>query len=250
MPVAAAIAGAAVVGAGASIISGNKAAKATKQAAGQSVAEQQREYDQTRSDNEPFMQTGYGALGKLASMYGVTPQDASGHPIGGSPTAGTGYANDGGYSASPGYQFQLDQGIKAATRSAAARGVLQSGGTEKALARYATGLAASDYDQYANRLSQLAGVGQSSTNAVGAAGANMANSNSNAYMNAGNASASAYANTGAAVSNGAQNLAALYMYQKDGGFSPTASSYGTVRDLPATIGGPGSTLPPMSIPGL
>jgi len=224
MPPAVAIAGAAVVGAGASIIAGNKAAKATRNAAAQSVAEQQREYDQTRSDNQPYMQTGYGALGKLASMYGVTPTGANGSPI---TTGGVGYVNDGGYSASPGFKFQLDQGTQAAERSAAARGILQSGGTQKAIARYATGLAANDYDQYASRLAQLAGVGQSSVNAVSAAGQNAANNNSNSYMAAGNAQASSYANTGAAISNGAQNLASLYLYQQGGGFKPpTSTSYG------------------------
>lgn len=215
MPPAAAIAGAAVVGAGASIIAGNKAAKATKNAANQTVAEQQREYDQNRTDLAPYRETGTAALSKLASMYGVG-------------TGTTGYANDGGYTASPGYQFQLDQGVQAAERSAAARGILQSGGTQKAIARYATGLAANDYDQYASRLAQLAGVGQTATAQTVAAGQNAANNISNAYMTAGNAQASSYANTGASVANGANNLAALYLYQQGGGFSnpaPTASSY-------------------------
>ena len=81
MGVGAAIAGAAVVGAGSSIVTGNKAAKASKQAAEQSAAVEKYIYDQSREDNAPWRDVGIGALGKLATMYGIdagtvrTPED-------------------------------------------------------------------------------------------------------------------------------------------------------------------------------
>lgn len=61
---------------------------------------------------------------------------------------------------SPGYQFRQDEGIRAIDRSASARGQLMSGGTLRELQRYGQGLASSEFGNYANRLSALAGIGQ------------------------------------------------------------------------------------------
>ena len=63
---------------------------------------------------------------------------------------------------SPGYEFRLDEGTRAIDRSASARGQLMSGGTLRALQRYGQGLASSEFGNYANRLSTLAGIGQTS----------------------------------------------------------------------------------------
>lgn len=232
-----AIGAATVVSAGASMVSGNKAAKAQKNAAETSaavsrdqIAEERRQYDLTRSDYAPYREVGYGSLNKLAGMYGVTPMDASGKPITAGSAAGVGYQGDGGFTASPGYQFRLDEGIKAAERSAAARGSLASGGTMKAITRYAGGLASSEYDTYANRLAALAGVGQSATGSTAqagqaaTAGIGAANSNiANAATAAGNAQASSYANTGASIAGGANNLAQMYMM---GGFGGGSGGFG------------------------
>ena len=55
---------------------------------------------------------------------------------------------------SPGYQFQLQQGLQGIQNSAAAQGGLLSGGTLKALQKYGTGLAAQDYGNAYNRYVQ------------------------------------------------------------------------------------------------
>lgn len=224
--VAAAVGAAAVVGGATQMITGSKAAKAQKKGADHAVAEQRREYDQDRADLAPYRETGTAALGKLASMYGITPSGA----ITGTAGGGTGYVDDGGYSASPGYAFQLQQGTQAAERSAAARGQLASGGTMKAIARYTTGLAANDYDQYASRIAQLAGVGQQATNATVAAGQQTTNQIAQAQQNAGNARASSYANIGSAINGTINNLASAYLYSGAGGgfggSSGTAPTYG------------------------
>lgn len=215
MPIGLAIAGAAVVGAGASIISANKAAGAAEKAADQSVAEQRRQYDQTRADQAPYRDTGTLALDKLSSLYGV--QRAGGTYNATDANGVT--AAYGGFETSPGYEFRRDEGIKAVERGAAARGLLRSGAGVKATARYADGLASSEYENFANRLASLAGVGQTATQATSAAGANAANNISSAYMNAGNARASAYMQAGKAIGDGATDLASIYMYGKGGGFS-------------------------------
>ena len=157
MPPALAIAGAAVVGGAATAISGSKAAKAQKSAAATAAAasergtqlqieEQRRQYDQTRADYAPYRETGYKALDTLAGLYGV---------------GGTRIDPTAALEATPGYQFQRDQGLSAIDRANSARGALNSGGADKSRIRYASGLAASNYENFANRLAALAGVGQS-----------------------------------------------------------------------------------------
>jgi len=219
--VAAAIGTAAVVGGATTLVAGSKAAKAQKSAANQTVAEQQREYDQDRADLAPYRETGTAALSKLAQMYGVTT--GAGSASGGGVM---GYANDGGFSASPGYQWAVDQGTQAVERSAAARGLLSSGGTEKAIARYVTGAASQDYDNYASRLAQLAGVGQSATNSTVAAGQGTTNAITQAQQNAGNARASSYANTASGINGTVSNLASAYLYSKSPVFNGTGFGSG------------------------
>lgn len=223
MPPAVAIAGAAVVGAGATLLAGSKAANAQKSAANAQIGEQRREYDQDRADLAPYRETGTAALSKLAGMYGVG--------VAGTGTAsgpgGTGYANDGGFTASPGYRFSVDQGTQAAERAAAAGGRLASGGTYKAIGRYVTGAASTEYDKYAGRLAELAGVGQSATNNTVAAGQNTTNQIGQAQQQAGNARASSFANTGSAINGGINNLAAAYLYSRAPQYSGgAAGAYG------------------------
>jgi hypothetical protein len=65
--------------------------------------------------------------------------------------------------AMPGYQSQLDAGLQARERSAAAQGTVLSGGTQKALTRYGTDYANTNYqtlrnntlDAYRQRYSQF-----------------------------------------------------------------------------------------------
>lgn len=255
MGIAGAIAGvSAVVGAGASIISGNKAAGAAKYAADQSAEVQKYIYDTTRSDYAPYRTVGVNALGRLAALYGVSTEDKTAseplaasvgalgsglNGIGGTWAdilrrnggAGSVAANAtaqpakqavssepyGGFTASPSYQWRLDQGLKAIERRASANGARYSGATLKAMDRYAGGEASQEFDTYANRLAALAGVGQTATGSVAQAGQSYATGASNAYTNAGNARASAYTNTGNAINQGVQNLASAYLYNKGWG---------------------------------
>ena len=256
MGIAAAIAGAAVVGAGASIIAGNKAAKATTTAASQANATERYIYDQTRADYAPYRDVGYGALGKLADMYGVSRSTGAAPSTGPSSTLYSQFGLDGrgggdyynqpdavggapgtpgrtpgfdGFQASPGYQFRLSEGLKAIERSASSNGYLRGGATMKAIGRYADGTASAEYENFANRLASLAGVGQSATGSTAQAGANFANGFSQNTLNAGAARASAYANTGNAINQGVSNLASAYLYNK---------GYGRTN-IPAPTGKPG-----------
>ena len=213
--VAVAIVGGAVVGAGASMAAGSKAAKAQKYAADKSADVQQYMYDTSREDFAPWRDVGQSALYKLAGMYGVGTGSATGAGTSGAAGAGAASAPYGGFEASPGYQWRLDQGVQAAERSASSRGLLGSGAAVKAVQRYGEGLASSEYENYANRLSSLAGVGQSATQSTAAAGQNAANGMSQAYTQSGNATASSYLNAGNAVNSGVNNVLSAYLM---GGF--------------------------------
>ena len=210
--VAVAIGGAALVGGAASVSSGNKAAKAQKEAADQSVAKQRRQYDQSRADLEPFRTTGYSALNKLSSLYGVNPNPQTGPVV-----------PYGGFEATPGYQFRRDEGLKAIERSASARGLLASGGALKAQQRFGDNIASAEFENYANRLANLAGVGQNATSTGIEVGQNTANNISNAFTNAGNARASSYINTGNAITGTLNNLASVYAFGQGGGFGGNQS---------------------------
>lgn len=223
--VAVAIGGAAIVGAGASIAGGNKAASAQEKAANQSIAEQQREYNQDREDLAPWRNTGQAALSTLASVYGL---GTNGQP------ATSGAAPD--YSKfyeSPDYQFRLSQGQQAIDRSNSARGLLGSGANQKAQIGFAENTAAGGFNDWWNKLSGLAGTGQSATNTTVAAGQNTANNISSAYTGVGNARASSYANTASAVNGGINNVLSAYLYNRAGGFSPTSYSTANMTESPA-----------------
>lgn len=75
---AAVIGGVAAVGGAAMQANASKnAANAQGRAADASIAEQRRQFDLIRSDNAPYQQVGTGALGQLATLYGIkqTPAD-------------------------------------------------------------------------------------------------------------------------------------------------------------------------------
>ena len=75
---------------------------------------------------------------------------------------------------SPGYEFRLGEGVRAIDRSASARGVLLSPSQGRELQRYGQGVAASEFNTYADRLASLAGIGQSATQYSGALGSEAA----------------------------------------------------------------------------
>jgi hypothetical protein len=130
----AAIAGSAIVGAGASLFgssqaskSADKAAKQQKKAAKIAAAQQKEALERQIGLQEPFRQVGVNALAQYPKAAEYTP---FGMPQ---------------FQADPGYNFRLAEGMKALERSAAARGLLQSGGTLKGIQQYGQNLASDEY---------------------------------------------------------------------------------------------------------
>jgi len=178
---------------------GSKAAKAQKNAANQQIAEQRRQYDQTRTDYAPWRAAGESALSRLNNEM-----------TGGATSA---------FTETPGYDFRLSEGVKAAERSAAARGRLGSGATMKAVQRYGEGLASNEYGNWWNRNAGLAGVGQAATDATANYGQQATNNITGALGAAGNARASSYANTGSAINSGINNVLSAYLAHQGGLFN-------------------------------
>lgn len=76
------------------------------------------------------------------------------------------------YQDSTGYQFRLDQGMDAIEGSRAARGILNSGATSKALMEHGQNFASAEYNNYLDRLSQQQNTGLQSAYQVASSGAN------------------------------------------------------------------------------
>ena len=207
MPVAAAIAGAAVLGAGASVYTASKAAKAQKNAAIAAGQQQERMFDRQVELQEPFRQGGMTAQTELMRLLGLGG-DASSEGYG---SAAQPFGMD-QFQADPGYAFRQAEAMKALERSASARGNLLSGSTLKGVQRFGQDLASQEYQNAFNRyqversaklnpLQSLMGSGQSAANVMtGAAGQMGQNQASNIY-NAGQARASGYVGSSNALAN-------------------------------------------------
>lgn len=109
-------------------------------------------YQQNRSDLAPFREAGTAALGGLAGLAGqpftAAPFDASGLAF--TPPSGQQVLND-----DPGYNWRIQQGMKALEGGAAARGGLLSGGTVQAAQRFGQDLASQEYgNAYGRALGQ------------------------------------------------------------------------------------------------
>lgn len=156
----------------------------------------------------PLVNTSLGAKGSLMTPFGeqfVAPTNVT-------------EQND------PGYQFRMNQGMKALQNSAAAKGTLLNGGTGKDITDYAQNDASNEYanvygrtfNEFANRyniynqdqtskynrLASLAGVGQQTANQLATLGQNNANNASQILLQSGNAQASGLNNAAAARASG------------------------------------------------
>jgi hypothetical protein len=133
-------------------------------------------YNQSRADLAPWRETGMGALASLRNA--MTPGNQ------------TNALND-----DPGYRFRVDQGQQGVNGTAAMRSGMFTPRTNAAVSEYGRNYATAEYPLMTNRLSAMAGLGQTSANTLtdlafgrnGAAGRLAANE-----IGAGNARASGY----------------------------------------------------------
>ena len=98
--------------------------------------------------------------------------------------------------ASPDYQFRMNESQRALTARNAALGIQDSGAAQRAAIQYAGNLASGEFNNYANRLSALAGVGQTAAQNTAQLGQNYANAVGNIGMNNAQSLASSYQQQG------------------------------------------------------
>jgi len=226
-----AVIGSAVIGGISTAYSASKAADAQTAAAGKASDTALSMYNTTRGDLSPYRQIGQTASDQLTSRIGeltspITMDQAT-------------------LEKTPGYQFNLTQGLKGVTNSAAARGLGTSGAALKGAATFATGLADSTYQQQFanaqtnqanayNRLKALVDTGENASAQTGTAGTAAANTAAGAQIGAGNAQAAAANATGSAISNTANGI---------GGYLAYKGLYGGGSSGPITYGGPNGPTP-------
>jgi hypothetical protein len=139
-----------------SLFGGNTAEQADKKAAGQALTGYN--YLTGPQGTGDYVASGKAANSAESELLGTAPMTDQ---------TRTGFSN---YLNSTGYQFQLGQGTAAITGSAAARGILNSGATAKALTKYGQGLAGSSFNNYLDQLSGQAGRGLTAQGQIGQAG--------------------------------------------------------------------------------
>lgn len=192
------VAGAVVVGSVIAADSSNKAVKAQKAGTDAGISEQQRQFDLAYADQAPYREAGVDALGKLRSELDRQPTAEE-------------------VMAQPGYQFGQRQGQLGLDRRIAAMGGRVSGRALKAASQFNTDYATTGYSaEYQrrqdrlNRLASLAGLGQTSTQASAAAGANSSNAISNMLTSQGNATAAGQIARGNIWGNATNQLGAVF----------------------------------------
>lgn len=198
------------------------AAAAQTQAANSQLAQDQLQRNQNIQNATPYLNDGTLALNALQTGLGLNP--------GGN---GTGSLNApftaAQYQASPGYDYQMQQGIQAAHNGASAAGGI-GGNQLMALNAQGQGLADSNYQQayknyVANQLQNYnmlngqVNTGLSATNAL--AGVNTTNTSqvNSALAGLGNASSAAATGTANAASAGVNSLA-QFLASSSSSFSP------------------------------
>jgi len=200
MPVGAAIGISGVVGAGANLLGSSQQANAATNAANL----QKQQYEQTRTDLMPYNQAGQNATNMLTAQL---PQLTA--PIS---------MDEATLRTTPGYQFNLNQGLKSVQNGAAARGLGSSGAAFKGAANYATGLADSTYqNQFANavtnqtnaynRLLGVAGLGANAAAQSGQIGVQGAANAGNSLIGAGTAQAAGLTGAANSLTNAANSYA-------------------------------------------
>ena len=196
MGAAAAVAG---IGAATSLAGGLMQSGAISGAAGKANAAQAAALAQARADLEPWRTTGQNALAVTGNLAGAN-----------GPEAATTAMQD--FYTSPGYQFRLDEGMRAVDAGAAARGMLRSGATLKAEQVFAQGQAAQEFDNYYNRLYNLSQQGLKAASGSAEAELNTGQGIAQTDLSAGGAQASIYGNMAKGLGDAASSYYGNSLY--------------------------------------
>lgn len=197
------------------IIGGNKAAKASKKATAaqvaaqeKAIAEQRRQYDQSREDFSPYRESGTAALQQMNDLLGVVTANpmgldqwnASGEaPVGdgaGNITSSRQQTALDALRNSPFYQSLYRTGEEATLQNASATGGIRGGNTQRGLADFGADTFAATIQNQLQNLSGLSNMGLGATNSITNVGQNTANNVSQSLTAQGDARASGYLTRG------------------------------------------------------
>lgn len=192
-----AVAAAAGVGVVGSVLQGNAAEKAADSA----IATQRASAAQARADLAPWTAAGANALAPQQALLGLQGPEAAAGAM----------AN---FTASPGYQYALDQGVRAVQGSAAAGGMLHSGATLKAIQDRGMQLASQDFGTYYNRLAALANTGQASAAGQAASATQAGAGIAQTQMAEGQAVGNMYAGVASSIGGGVNTYLNNSMYDR------------------------------------
>ena len=166
---AAAVVGSAVIGAGSTALASSAASKASAKATAaqsasqeQALAEQRRQYDETRTLLQPYVSAGSPALAQQMAALGLSGPEAQ-------------QAYVAGQEQSPLFQAMVRQGEEALLQNASATGGLRGGNVQGALAQFRPQLLNQFLEQQYGRLGGMTTLGQQSAAGVGSAGMASAN---------------------------------------------------------------------------
>jgi hypothetical protein len=148
---------------------------------------QNQQFQTTQANLAPYMNVGTQALPQYLNLLGLGSQG----------TAGIQSA----LSNMPGYQFSLQQGLKAAANSAAGSGLNLSGAQQKGLSNFATGLAQNNYNTYLSNLQSAVGTGANAAAGLSSAGMTTAQNVGNLATSGASATAAGQVAAGNAQSN-------------------------------------------------
>lgn len=215
-----------------SSITGGKGAKKAANIAAQSAAQDralaQNIYQQNVGMAQPTVDRGNAAGAQINALLG----------LGGN--AGTAQDALAAWRGSTGYQTGLQTGLDAVNTGYAARGALESGAAQKALARYGTDYSNQNFGQYVGILSNQQGAGQNALASVTGSGANYVNQATSANQGA----ASAQANAALYGAQGTQNALAGFANAVGNYYGQSSYGSGSGSGAASALGTPGGAYPP------
>lgn len=228
--IGAASVGSAMIGANAAKSASEKQAQAAQNA----LDFQQRAFERTQANFEPYLNVGKGATYTLGSLYGIG-QD------GNQTNANRDYSQ---FYDSPDYGFAKEQGELGLTRALNARGMNLSGGALKDFAQFNQGLATQQFGNYFNRLLSLSQLGGNAASGAAGAAANFSGQIGNTMQGIGQAQAAGIVGGANAITGGINsgiNNSLLYNAINRSSYAPASGgggfNFGNIGGTGGGLGG-------------
>lgn len=157
----------------------NKATAAQMQYLDKGLAQQQSQYDTTRSDFAPYREAGTSALGSMGDLLGMNGPEAASAAIA-------------ALKSSPMFQSLFNTGQEAVLQNASATGGVRGGNTQRSLYDLGSNTLAQLISDQISRLGGVAGLGEGATNAGAGFGQHTADAMTAIFGDQGSALASKY----------------------------------------------------------